>query len=814
MLLLLNYQYRKVVYEMEERLVCLPIIALRGLVVFPHSLMHFDVAREKSIESLRIAMDGSRRIFLVAQQDIREEDPSAEELCAVGVTAKIHQILKLPNDLTRVFIKAENRAIATNIVVGKKYIYGDIAECTDKPYRISIERENALMRSLMGAFGDYLDELKNPSESLFMNAGSIEDLSEFCDFVASNSPLPIEDKQDILDELHPVKRAEKLLVILKKEAGLLAVESEINAKVQEQIDENQRDYFLREKLRAIGEELGEGDTTFEEADDYHNKIDALVCSDEIKEKLHKEVDKLVKMPSGAHEALVVRNYLDLCVELPYDKVSKDNTDIKKAEKILNADHYGLDKVKDRILEFLSAKMFNPELKGQIICLEGPPGTGKTSIAKSVARALNKKYARISLGGVHDESEIRGHRKTYVGAMPGRIVDALKNAGVSNPVMLLDEVDKLSNDYKGDPSSALLEVLDGEQNHTFRDNYVEIPVDLSRVFFIATANNVDNIPAPLLDRMEIIELVSYTSEEKFNIAKKHLISKQMKRHGLTSKNFKITDDALREIINSYIKEAGVRKLERTITSLCRKATRMLSSTDKAKITVKVSDLEAMLGAAKYKDREKDMVDEIGVTNGLAWTSVGGELLKIEVSVLKGKGKIEITGSLGDVMKESANLAVSYVRSIAAELGIDEDFYKNKDIHIHAPEGAVPKDGPSAGVTIVTSLVSALLGVPVKSGVAMTGEITLKGKVLPIGGLREKSMAAYNNGIKTVVIPKRNVPDLKEVDTVVKDNVSFIPADNIDTVLKTAISMDLFPDNKENVVILNEKSTGGMVSGRIM
>lgn len=795
---------------MEEKLTCMPILALRGLVIFPNSLMHFDVAREKSMESIRIAMEGSRRVFLVAQQDIREEDPKAEELCAVGITAKIHQVLKMPNDLMRVFIKAENRAMATNVVVGQKYLYGDIVECSDKPYRITAEREHALVRSLTDAFGEYLGQLSNPAEGVFMNAVTIKDLSEFCDYIAANSPLPVEDKQDLLEEFHPVKRAERLLVILKKEAELLAVETEINAKVQEQIDENQRDYFLREKLRAISEELGEGDTTIEEADEYHLKIEKLICSEEIKEKLHKEVDKLLKMPAGAHESLVVRNYIDLCIELPYDKVSKDNTDIKKAEKILNADHYGLEKVKERILEFLAAKMFNPDLKGQIICLAGPPGTGKTSVAKSVARALNKKYTRISLGGVHDESEIRGHRKTYVGAMPGRIVDALKTAGVSNPVMLLDEVDKLSNDYKGDPSSALLEVLDSEQNYNFRDNYVELPVDLSRVFFIATANNVDNIPAPLLDRMEIIELVSYTSEEKFSIAKKHLIRKQMKRHGLTSKNFSITDSALREIINSYVREAGVRQLERKITSLCRKAAKILCEGEKSKVTIKESALEDMLGAPKYKDRGNDKKDEIGVTNGLAWTSVGGEMLKIEVSVLKGSGKINITGSLGNVMKESANLAVSYVRSKAAELGIDEDFYKNKDIHIHAPEGAVPKDGPSAGVTITTSLVSALLGLPVNSTVAMTGEITLKGKVLPIGGLREKTMAAYNNGIKSVIIPSRNVPDLKEVEQVVRDNINFIPVDSVDTVLKSAISFDILPDSVDKIVILNGKSKNAVAS----
>jgi ATP-dependent Lon protease len=793
----------------ENNLFCLPILALRGLTIFPNTLIHFDVVREKSVNAINVAMDGNRRIFLVSQKDIRDEEPTPADLCKVGVIAKIHQVLKVQNNIIRVFVRAESRGIANNIVAGHKYIFGDITPCMDKNYRLSEARKEGLIRSCLLAFGDYFDELTNPPEDIFMNVQSMNNISEMADYIASNIPISPEQKQKILDELHPVKRMEELLVILKKETELLAVEREINEKTQERMEEGQREYFLREKLRVISEEIDGEENEAEEADEYNKKIDKLVCSDEIKERLYKEVTKLFKMPPGAHESVIIRNYLDFCTELPYDKVSEDSKDIKRAEKILERDHYGLKKVKERILEFLAAKIMNPDIKGQIICLVGPPGTGKTSIAKSVAEALNKEYVRISLGGIGDESEIRGHRKTYVGAMPGRIAEGLKKAGTSNPLMLLDEIDKLSADYKGDPASALLEALDGEQNNTFRDHFVEIPIDLSRVFFIATANTLDTIPAPLLDRMEVIELLSYTSEEKFHIAKNHLLPKQMKRHSLTSKNFKITDKALRDIIEFYVREAGVRKLEREIVSLCRKATKILVYDDVAKVTIKNTDLEKYLGAPKYKNYNV-LKDEVGVTNGLAWTAVGGELLKIEVLITDGKGEISTTGSLGDIMKESAKIAVSYVRSISEKLGIEKDFYKKKDIHIHAPEGAVPKDGPSAGVTITTSLVSALLNLPVNSKVAMTGEITLTGKVLAIGGLREKTMAAYNNGIKTIIIPMQNKADLKDVEQVVKDNVEFVFADKVDTVLKTALSLDVKKNGGSN---FNFKSKDNFKSAEV-
>lgn len=768
-----------------DKLICMPVLALRGIVVFPHTLMHFDVERKKSINSVNIAMDGSRRIFLVLQKDILVEDPTPEDLCRVGCVAAIHQVLKLSDDIMRVFVKVEKRAVATNIVNGSKYIYGDISYREDKPYRISAEQKEGLIRSCVKLFDEYVAEAPGVSQDIILNVHSINDLSELADYVGLNMTLPDEDKQALLDELHPVKRMTMLLGMMKSEIELIEIEEEINQKVHEQLDENQREYVLREKMRTISEELDGDDSPTAEVDAYVQKIDELVCSEAVREKLVKEANRLLKLPAGSHDVGVIRGYLDTCLELPWDKVTKDSTDIKKAEKILNRDHYGLEKVKERILEYMAARILNPDLKGQIICLVGPPGTGKTSIAKSFAEAMGKKFVRISLGGIHDESEIRGHRKTYIGAMPGRIADALKRAGSANPLMLLDEIDKLGADYKGDPSAALLEALDSEQNFDFRDHYIELPLDLSKVFFMTTANSLDTIPAPLLDRMDVISLVSYTSEEKFNIAKKHLIPKQAKRHGLNYKNFKLTDGALREIISSYVREAGVRTLERTIASVCRKSAKLIAEGERKKVTVGIDLLHDMLKTPKYKSDKSSLTDEIGVTNGLAWTAVGGELLKIEAAILPGSGKIITTGSLGDVMKESATLAVSYIRSKSDEWNIDKDFYKKYDIHIHAPEGAVPKDGPSAGVTITTSLLSALLSVPVNGKVAMTGEITLTGKVLPIGGLREKTMAAYNNGIKTVVIPSQNRADLENAEQVVKDNIEFVFADKIDDVLKVAL-----------------------------
>ncbi len=791
-----------------DKLICMPVLALRGIVVFPHTLMHFDVERKKSINSVNIAMDGSRRIFLVLQKDILVEDPTPEDLCRVGCVAAIHQVLKLSDDIMRVFVKVEKRAVATNIVNGSKYIYGDISYREDKPYRISAEQKEGLLRSCVKLFDEYVAEAPGVSQDIILNVHSINDLSELADYVGLNMTLPDEDKQALLDELHPVKRMTMLLGMMKSEIELIKIEEEINQKVHEQLDENQREYVLREKMRTISEELDGDDSPTAEVDAYVQKIDELVCSEEVREKLVKEANRLLKLPAGSHDVGVIRGYLDTCLELPWDKVTKDSTDIKKAEKILNRDHYGLEKVKERILEYMAARILNPDLKGQIICLVGPPGTGKTSIAKSFAEAMGKKFVRISLGGIHDESEIRGHRKTYIGAMPGRIADALKRAGSANPLMLLDEIDKLGADYKGDPSAALLEALDSEQNFDFRDHYIELPLDLSKVFFMTTANSLDTIPAPLLDRMDVISLVSYTSEEKFNIAKKHLVPKQAKRHGLNYKNFKLTDGALREIISSYVREAGVRTLERTVASVCRKSAKLIAEGERKKVTVGIDLLHDMLKTPKYKSDKSSLTDEIGVTNGLAWTAVGGELLKIEAAILPGSGKIITTGSLGDVMKESATLAVSYIRSKSDEWNIDKDFYKKYDIHIHAPEGAVPKDGPSAGVTITTSLLSALLSVPVNGKVAMTGEITLTGKVLPIGGLREKTMAAYNNGIKTVVIPSQNRADLENAEQVVKDNIEFVLADKIDDVLKVALkNYNTVGERRDYSIVMDNSDRAG-------
>ena len=572
---------------------------------------------------------------------------------------------------------------------------------------------------------------------------------------------------------------------MESENDILSLEKDIYDRVKESIDKNQREYYLREQMRVIQEELGESDNPVDEAQQYFEKIDQLALPDEAREKLYKEADRLMKLPSNSHEGGVIRGYLDTCLELPWNKSTKDKIDLQKAEKLLDKEHYGLQRVKERILEVLATRALAPDIKGQIICLVGPPGVGKTSIARSIAKAMGRKYVRISLGGVRDESDIRGHRKTYIGAMPGRIINAIKLAGSNNPLMLLDEVDKMGNDFRGDPSSAMLEVLDSEQNFAFRDHYIEIPFDLSEVFFIATANDLSTIPAPLLDRMDVIELPSYTREEKFQIAKRHLLAKQMKKHGLTAKTFRLADDAIYGLIDFYTRESGVRKLEREIGALCRKADREIVGKGASRVVITGASLYDYLGPKRFRPDEPAERDEIGLVNGLAWTSVGGEMLQVEVAVMEGSGKVELTGSLGDVMKESAKAAISYIRSRAQEYGIDPNFYKNKDIHIHLPEGAVPKDGPSAGVTLTTALVSALTGTPVRRDVAMTGEITLRGRVLAIGGLREKTMAAYRAGIKTVLIPKENLPDLYEVDPVVKEAIRFIPADHVETVLQTAL-----------------------------
>lgn len=768
-----------------ENIIQMPALTLRGLVIFPGMILHFDVGRTRSINALKAAVEGGREIFLVAQKDASVSDPDINDIYTTGVVAEIRQILKTPDGTTRVLVEGLYKAKFEGIVQNEDYFLFQISEITEKRSdRISQSEQDALCRMLTGVFGEYSSLAPKMAPELVESIMSEKDIYRLFDQIVFNVFLKVEDKQRLLEINGIKKRAEELMSVLANETKIMQLEVQIHDQVRESLDKNQRDYYLREQMRVISRQLGNEDDPQEEAYEYMDKIDAIGFDEDTSEKLFREAEKLLKVSPSSQEYGVIRTYLDSILEMPWNIYTKDKTDLKKAQKQLDKDHYGLKKVKERILETIAVRALNPDIKGQIICLAGPPGVGKTSVGKSIAASLGRKYARISLGGLHDEAEIRGHRKTYIGAMPGRIVNALKQAKSMNPVILLDEIDKMGSDYKGDPSAAMLEVLDPEQNTTFTDNYFEIPIDLSKVLFITTANNTDTIPAPLLDRMEIIELGSYTREEKFNIAKKHLIPKQLKKHGEAASSVKIADGALYGIIDNYTREAGVRKLEQKIGELCRKSARKLVDGE-SKVSITEKNLEEFLGVKKYQPELIAREDEVGVVNGLAWTSVGGVIMPLEVLVLEGTGKIEITGSLGDVMKESAKIAVSLARSLALKYGIDPDFYKNKDIHIHAPEGAVPKDGPSAGVTMTTALVSALSGIAVRRDVAMTGEITLHGKVLPIGGLKEKTMAAYKAGVKTVCIPKENQPDLAECEKVVTDNIKFVIADNITTVLDTAL-----------------------------
>lgn len=761
-----------------------PVLPLRGLVLFPGTMLHFDVGRKKSILAMDAAVKENQKIFLVAQKDITNEEPLEKDLCKVGVVAIVRQVLKQSGDGIRILVEGKYRASIDNITQTEPFIRADVFQAIEKSNAKTIHTE-ALIRQVKIAFADYLDLAPRIASDVILEVQSCYDPGKLADCITSNILLEYKDKQDIICELNPVKRLENLLVMLRKEIDILSIENEIGLKVKEKIDEHQREYFLREQIKVISEELGDSDNPQTESEEFRSRIQSLKLNEEIEAKLLKECDRLFKMPSGSHEANVIRNYLDTCLDLPWNKKSKINIDLKKAKKILDKDHYGLDKVKERMIEMLAVRKLSPDLKGQIICLIGPPGVGKTSIAKSVAKAIGCKYVRIALGGVKDESDIRGHRRTYIGAMPGRIISAIKTAGTKNPLLLLDEVDKLSNDFRGDPTSALLEVLDSEQNNTFEDHYIDLPFDLSDVFFITTANDYSTIPEPLLDRMEIIDISSYTHQDKFFIAKKYLIPKQMKKHGILPKMFRITDNAIHELIDGYTKEAGVRNLERTIASLLRKAAKIIVLGEKSKVVVNVKDLEPMLGSKKFKDDGILKSDEVGVVNGLAWTSVGGQTMQIEVAVMEGNGKIELTGSLGEVMKESAKAAISCIRTRAKELKVKPEFYNSCDIHIHVPEGAVPKDGPSAGITMATALLSALTNVPVRHDIAMTGEITLRGRVLPIGGLKEKTMAAYRNGIKTVIIPQDNISDLDEIDATVRKSIIFIPVSDIDHVFKCAL-----------------------------
>lgn len=761
----------------------MPVLPLRGLVIFPGMLIHFDVAREKSVNALYSAMGSDQHIFVVAQKDPAIDAPLKDDVFETGVVAKIVQLVKQPENMVRVVIEGQYRAEIKEYNADGEFISA-IVEPVKYIKNKTTVMNLALVRSVRNVFEEYLKYMpKMPSDILYKSQNA-KNADDFSDFIAANIQAGFESKQRILATKDVTERLEFILDFLTNEVYLLKIERELTDKARAKIDESQKEYMLREQLQIIKSELGE-DEPDDEIREYEEKIRKLKLPEEIETTLLKECAKLDKTPFMSQEAAVIRTYLDTCLELPWNVYSEDDIDLKRVAESLDKNHYGLKKVKERFLEYLAVKKNAPDMKGQIICLLGPPGVGKTSIAKSVAEAIGKKYARVALGGVRDEAEIRGHRRTYVGSMPGRIINAMKQAGTMNPLIVLDEIDKLASDYKGDPTSALLEVLDSEQNNTFTDHYIDLPFDLSDVMFVTTANDYSTIPAPLRDRMEVIELPSYTLVEKINIAKKHLIPKQLKNCGLNAKDFKFTPKAIEMIINNYTKEAGVRNLERTIASVMRKSVYKKLTEDIEKITISNKDLEELLGPAKYSDSEKSNKDEVGYVNGLAWTSVGGELLPIEIAVMQGTGKIELTGSLGDVMKESAKTAVTCIRSHADELNIDPMFYSTKDIHIHAPEGAVPKDGPSAGITMATALYSALSNKKVRHDVAMTGEITLRGKVLPIGGLNEKSMAAYKNGVKTVIIPKENSRDLAEIDEEVKNNVTFIPVSDIKEVLKIAV-----------------------------
>lgn len=783
--------------------IILPVLAVRGMVIFPDMTLQFDVVRKKSINAVKSALEGNREIFLTTQIDLADNEPTGADLYKIGVVAHIQQVIQHTDEGIKLHIEGLYRAEIDSILEEEPFLLGTMHQCIIPEYKENA-RSEATIRIAQDRFEQYVHWFKHISPDVLLRVIREKDCGMLADFITSNINLDFEQKQCILDELHPVKRLTKLNDILSDEIKVLQVENEITRKAQESIDDNQREYILREQLKIITNELGEEDNPQEEADEFKQKIEALNISEDAKTKLLRECDKLFKMPFGSHEASVIRMYIETCLELPWNKESKINIDLSKAEKILNRDHYGMDKVKERFLEILAVQKLTDKIGSQIICLVGPPGVGKTSIAKSIAEATGRKYVRVSLGGIQDEADIMGHRRTYVGSMPGRIISAIKQSGVRNPLLLLDEIDKLGQSFKGDPSSSLLEVLDTEQNKAFYDHYIDLPFDLSNVLFITTANDPSMIPGPLYDRMDVISLGSYTHEEKFNIASKFLIPKQIKQHGIQRSQLKITPKAVHEIIDGYTREAGVRTLERTVASICRKIAKKIVADDEYRsFTVKPADLEELLGPRKFTNDERVNTDEVGLVNGLAWTSVGGELLPIEVAVMEGTGKIQLTGSLGDVMKESANAAITCIRTMADKLGIDKDFYSKLDIHIHAPEGAVPKDGPSAGVAMATAITSALTGIPIKHSVAMTGEITLQGRVLPIGGLKEKSMAAYRNGVKTVLIPSENTADLAEVDQIVKDNVCFIPMKRVNTALEEALLY--MPEKKSKPLISGSRES---------
>ena len=763
----------------------LPMIALRGLTMFPDVILTFDVEREPSLRALEMSVIGNRGIFLVAQKNVAVDVPEEKDMYSVGVVCRVKQQIRQPqSSIRRVTVEGLYRARAEHMVLTGRAYTADVTPLPDKEERVSEDRIVALVRSCFSMYHDYLSENPEAMTEQLISVLSVNEPGGVANHIAHNVNLNYDEKQSLLEELYPSRRLVRLGKILRRELNILQLERELADATQEQMNQNQREYYLREEMKIIQAELGEDGQT-DDIGEYRRKISALAAPDEIKEKLNKELSRLMKQPFGSSEAAVLRGYLDTCLELPWGKKTTETIDLEKARKLLDDEHFGLEKVKDRVIEYLAVKKLSPNIKGGLICLVGPPGTGKTSIAMSIAKAVNRKLVRVSLGGVHDEAEIRGHRKTYIGSMPGRIINGIIQAKSCNPLMVLDEIDKLGSDYRGDPSAALLEALDGEQNSTFRDNFLEIPFDLSEVFFITTANTLDTIPRALLDRMEIIQLASYTDEEKLQIAKRHLLPKQRKKHGLRANQLRVSDEALREIIRSYTRESGVRTLEREIARLCRRAACDIAEEKCKGVSVKAGGLEPLMGPAKFKPEHLRVRDEVGLVRGLAYTSVGGEVLDVEVAVVDGSGRLELTGNLGDVMKESARAAMTYIRSRAGVLGIEHDFYKTKDIHIHFPEGAVPKDGPSAGITVTIALISALTGAPVRHDVAMTGEITLRGRVLPIGGLREKTMAAMRAGVKTVIIPADNEADLENIDQTVRRALEFVPTDHVDKVLDVAL-----------------------------
>ena len=773
------------VVDVKQNRVSVPMIALRGPSIFPQMLLTLDIERRVSVAALNNANRFERTVFIAAQRDPLVDIPEEKDLYRIGVVCRIRQLLQQPGaSVCRVMLEGLYRASAEEMHLDPKGYTAVLVPLEDLPERISETRKEALIRTSVSLYQEYLQLSGefNPDQLLTLFSNSTP--SYISDFLAQNVMLTPFEKQHLLEELHPCRRLMDINRYLGHELDIMNIEKELNDAAIESMNRGQREYYLREELKAIQSELGEDGA--DELDEYQKKIDALPVSDEVKTKLRKELSHLSKQPFGSSEGAVIRTYLDTCLELPWGKYTKETVDIKKARSILDRDHYGLEKVKERILEYLAVKQLSPEIKGGLLCLSGAPGTGKTSIAKSVAKATNRKLVRISLGGVHDEADIRGHRKTYIGSMPGRIINAIVQAGSSNPLVVLDEIDKLGSDYRGDPAAALLEVLDPEQNSSFRDHFLEIPFDLSHVFFITTANNTTTIPRALLDRMEVIELPSYTDEEKLQIAKKHVLPKQRRKHGLSAAQLKVRDDAIRSLIPAYTRESGVRVLERELAAICRKAAGGIAENKFSSLTVKPDNLAELLGPVRFKADEQRKKDTVGLVRGLAWTSVGGEVLDVEVAVVDGNGKLELTGNLGDVMKESAKAAITCIRSRAVQLGIEPEFYNKKDIHIHFPEGAVPKDGPSAGITMTVAIISALTGRPVRHDVAMTGEITLRGRVLAIGGLREKTMAALRNSVSTVILPADNESDLEEIDPLVRSKLSFKPVSSIDEVIPAALA----------------------------